>query len=269
MNEPCHTVPRAGAWAALLLSVPWLASGGPAGAAAAESAGCQRATARAPAYLHADPTELIGLLGPPAATGSPAEAVELAVVLATQRAAHGTPRREQAIADSQGSCARLADALGASPGDAALAFLDRAALQASAWTGAAKRHFERARPFVHEAAVERLADVAPDMPLPSGAAPGYFAQRDHTSYPSGHATLGAACAILMAAMVPERGAELFARGHLYGESRLVVGAHFPGDVEAGRIAATVAVALMRQDGCFREDEAAARRQLRAALALPP
>ena len=98
---------------------------------------------------------------------------------------------------------------------------------------------------MHAAAVERLADVAPQAPLPGGAAPDYFAQRDHTSYPSGHGTLGAACAILMAAMVPERATELFARGREYGESRLVVGAHYPRDIEAGRIAATVAVAASK------------------------
>jgi acid phosphatase (class A) len=233
---------------------------------------CPRSGAAATQYLDADPQQLIGLLAPPPASGSAAEARELAAVLAAQRAARGTPRREQAVADSQGSCARLYDALGAQPGVAAapaLAFLDRAALQASAFASAAKRHFQRARPYVHAARVERLADVARDAPLPPGVAADYFTQRDHTSYPSGHGTLGAACAILMSAMVPERRVELFARGRQYGESRLVVGAHYPGDLEAGRITASVALAFMQRDTCFRADAAEAGRVLRAALALPP
>ena len=45
-------------------------------------------------------------------------------------------------------------------------------------------------------------------------------------------------AILLAAMVPEKRAEIFARGWEYGENRLVAGVHFPSDIESGRIAAT-------------------------------
>jgi acid phosphatase (class A) len=246
-------------------------------AQAGEPLACQRPATGAPRYLHADAELAIALVGPPPAEGSAEARSELAAVLLAQRAARATPRRALAIADSLGSCARLADALGAdgtlaavaagSPAAQALAFLDRAALQASGFTGAAKRHFARARPFVHEARVERLADVAPGLPLPAGAAAGYFDERDHTSYPSGHGALGAACAILMAGIVPERSAQLFARGRQYGESRVIVGAHYPRDIEAGRTVAAAALALMQQDACFIEDQAAARQALRSALGL--
>jgi acid phosphatase (class A) len=267
--------PRALPALALLLAA--LAAQLAQGAVAGESATCQRPASGAPRYLHAEAALATALVGPPPVEGSTAARSDLAAVLAAQRAARGTPRQALAIADSLGSCARFADALGreglfAAPGASegavlALAFLDRAAIQASGFTGAAKRVYLRARPYVHESRVARLADVAPGQPLPEGAKPGYFDERDHTSYPSGHGAFGATCAILLAGMVPERSAQLFERGRQYGESRIIVGAHHPRDIEAGRTAGAAAVALMQEDACFREDEAAARRALRAALGL--
>jgi membrane-associated phospholipid phosphatase len=91
----------------------------------------------------------------------------------------------------------------------------------------------------------------------------------HSSYPSGHASFGILCAILLADMVPEKREALVARGRDYAHSRLVVGAHFPTDVEAGRIAGTVAAALLWQNANFRRDLAEARTTLRTALGLSP
>jgi acid phosphatase (class A) len=261
---------------ALALSLAALAAQPTLAARAVEAATCQRPASGAPRYLHADAALATALVGPPPAEGSAEARFDLAAVLAAQRAARGSPRRALAIADSLGSCARFADALGReglfdapAAGDAAqaLAFLDRAAIQASGFGGAAKRVYLRARPYVHEPRVERLADVAPGLPLPDSAKPGYYDERDHTSYPSGHGAFGATCAILMAGMVPERSAQLFARGRQFGESRIIVGAHYPRDIEAGRTVGAAAVALMHEDACFGEDQAAARRALRAALGL--
>jgi acid phosphatase (class A) len=52
----------------------------------------------------------------------------------------------------------------------------------------------------------------------------------HSSYPSGHATFGTLCAILLTEMVPEKRAALFARNRDYEHSRMVVGAHYPSDL---------------------------------------
>ena len=68
-------------------------------------------------------------------------------------------------------------------------------------------------------------------------------------------------------MVPEQSAALFARGRLYGESRLIVGAHFPTDLDAGRRIGTAASAAMLQNAQFQADLRAARTQLRGALRL--
>jgi acid phosphatase (class A) len=87
------------------------------------------------------------------------------------------------------------------------------------------------------------------------------------SYPSGHATFGALTAILLAQMVPEKHDALMARGWDYGRARVVNGVHFPTDVEAGRIAATVMVALMMQNAHFRAELAEAKAELRSVLGL--
>jgi acid phosphatase (class A) len=92
--------------------------------------------------------------------------------------------------------------------------------------------------------------------------------RAYSSYPSGHSTFGTVCAILLADMVPEKRAELFARGRDYGASRLVVGAHFPDDVEGGRIVGTLAAGLMMENARFQRDFLEARTALRSALDLP-
>ena len=190
----------------------------------------------------------------------------------------GTTAR--AVADTVIDCQRVADVLVANgpsavsaanagpvasgDGAAAVAFATRAAKQVSAAASAPKRFWARPRPYIESAAVERLGDVAPDSPL--AITGGY--ERDHTSYPSGHTTFGTACAIVLAQMVPEQSAALFARARLYGESRLIVGAHFPTDVDAGRRVGTAATGIMLQNAQFQADLHAARAQLRAALGLP-
>ena len=62
--------------------------------------------------------------------------------------------------------------------------------------------------------------------------------RGNAAYPSGHTTFGQTTAILFAQLVPERFQEAVARGSEYGDSRVVLGAHHPMDVIAGRILAT-------------------------------
>jgi len=164
---------------------------------------------------------------------------------------------------TQGSNANPAPLAGGD-GAAAVAFATRSAKQAAGATGPPKTYWGRARPYVDNPDVEPLGDVAPDSPL--AIAGGY--ERAHTSYPSGHTAFGTACAIVLAQMVPEQRAALFARARLYGESRLIVGAHFPTDVDAGRRVGTAAAGVMLQNALFQADLRAARAQLRAALGLP-
>ena len=223
----------------------------------------------AAAYFSADQLDSIALIEPPPEAGSDAARADMQAVLDAQRGAHAAGTTARAVADSALDCQRVADVLAPAlpakgDGADAVAFATRAAKQASGAAGAPKRHWARPRPFIVNTAVERLADVAPESPF--SIAGGY--ERDHTSYPSGHMTFGTACAIVLSQMVPEQRAALFERARLYGESRLIVGAHFPTDVDAGRRVGTAAAGVMLQSAQFQADLRAARAQLRGALGLP-
>jgi len=73
---------------------------------------------------------------------------------------------------------------------------------------------------------------------------------------------------VLAQMVPEQRAALFARGRTYGQSRVIIGAHFPSDVEAGHLIGSVAAAFLLQSPQFQNDLRAARASLRQSLGLP-
>ena len=262
----------------LLAADPAAAAAAPGAAAAAAPvaapAQCQRAANGVISYLPDTPIDALALIGPPPAADSAAQRSDLQAVLAAQRSAHASRTTARAIADVEISCARVAAAAGefhdqAAAADA-LGFLDRAALQSASLGGPAKRYWHRARPYITSSKVERLGDVAPNAPLPEkpGGSAAYREQRDYSGYPSGHAAFGLTCGMLLARMVPERRRELYERGLGFGDSRVVIGAHFPSDVAAGRILAAAAAALMLANPCFEEDFSRARASLRQALGLP-
>lgn len=278
---------RGAGWALLMLVGVSAAAFGQTPASSPPAAPVCMSTAAAPAasrYVRPMQVDMTDLLAPPPAEGSDAARRDLASVLEAQRIAHARHLTEHAVADATTSCGHFEDVLGdalTSPRAAAvLAFLNRAAQEGAAMTGAPKRYWHRQRPYAVDPKVERLADVSPDAPLtttvrsacgPNAQLPSRALAAQalaQVSYPSGHATFGTVCAILLADMVPEKRRELFARGQDYGHSRLVVGAHFPSDIEAGRIVGTVAVALMKANVQFQHDFAEASTQLRSALGLP-
>ncbi len=74
---------------------------------------------------------------------------------------------------------------------------------------------------------------------------------DSPSYPSGHSTYGFTGAILLAVLVPDRYAQMIARGAEYGNDRIVLGAHYAMDVLSGRTLAAFEVAhLLADDPAF-------------------
>lgn len=66
----------------------------------------------------------------------------------------------------------------------------------------------------------------------------------NASFPSGHTTFGFTTSLLFAMLVPERYQEMLTRGSEYGNSRIVLGAHYPLDVIAGRVLGTYDVVKM-------------------------
>jgi acid phosphatase (class A) len=199
--------------------------------------------------------ELSNLLPPPPAAGSIAAQHDLQVVLATQQARTASDMAE-AKADSERSVFRFADVLG--PGlqpktlPKTVAFFKRTTSFDKDEVKEAKNYWRHPRPADVSSQVHPLAKEKPN----------------DWSYPSGHATFGYTTAVLLANMVPEKRAAIFARADIYAQHRIVMGAHFPSDVEAGRLAGTVIAADIMQDPSWKQDYEMARLELRHALGLP-
>ncbi len=66
--------------------------------------------------------------------------------------------------------------------------------------------------------------------------------RQSPSFPSGHTTYGYTESLLLAILVPERYAQMIVRAAEYGNSRIIVGAHYAMDVLGGRTLAEYDVA---------------------------
>ena len=86
------------------------------------------------------------------------------------------------------------------------------------------------------------------------------------SYPSGHAAIGWAWALILAELAPDRADQLLARGLAFGQSRVVCNVHWQSDVLMGRTLGAAAVARLHFDGKFIAAMQAARKELRQARA---
>ena len=99
-----------------------------------------------------------------------------------------------------------------------------------------KAFYQRQRPF------ERFNDSMPsheeDM------------LRGEGSYPSGHSLRGWGLSLLLAQIAPERANEIFKRGWDYGNSRVIVGAHWQSDVDASRTAASIGFCALQNSEAF-------------------
>ena len=110
---------------------------------------------------------------------------------------------------------------------------------------------------------ERPANVSKEVKPLSGP------PRLPTAYPSGTTLFGSVTCIVLANMVPEKRFELFERSHDFAWSRVVIGVHFPRDLLAGEIGATLLVQGFFQSPAFMKDFEVARTELRKALGYPP
>lgn len=91
------------------------------------------------------------------------------------------------------------------------------------------------------------------------------------SYPSGHAAIGWAWALILSEIAPDRVEKIMARGRAFGESRVVCNLHWDSDVREGRIVADAVVAKLHSDPGFLYDLAAAKEEIAAVREknLPP
>ena len=86
------------------------------------------------------------------------------------------------------------------------------------------------------------------------------ALKTNGSYPSGHTIMGYSAALLLTEINPNRADTLMARGIMFGDSRVIVGAHWQSDVDAGRLAASIAYAKLHTSKRFLRQMRKARKE---------
>ena len=92
--------------------------------------------------------------------------------------------------------------------------------------------------------------------------------RGEGSYPSGHTARGWVTALLLAEINPARADTIFARGWMYGESRVIEGAHWQSDVDASRVAASIGYAALQSSPAFREQMERAKAEFVRKKGIP-
>ena len=113
---------------------------------------------------------------------------------------------------------------------------------------AAKMHYARPRPFqlVAGPVCQSKAELAKSF-----------------DYPSGHTMYGTSVALVLAEIRPDQANAILARGHEFGDSRFICGAHSVSAVDAGRQAAAAIVAVLHGSEDFRADLESARKEMSA------
>jgi acid phosphatase (class A) len=214
---------------------------------------------RAAGYLPrtALPNSLTLLPAPPAAN-SAAFAADVALYRHT-RALLDTPRWALAALDanlsfptaaSTFSCAIRAP-ISEDTTPRLYALLRRTLTDAGLATYAAKNHYQRRRPFME-------FNEATCTPQDESRL------RNDGSYPSGHAAIGWAWALIMTELAPEQTDTILARGYAFADSRMICGVHWHSDVNAARVVAAGVVARLHADEMFNADMRAAKQEVTVA-----
>ena len=112
-------------------------------------------------------------------------------------------------------------------------FFARVANDESVFEDVPKDYWKRLRPAALDPAIQPCAPTT------------------EFSYPSGHATRGYVFGVVLGAAVPEKRDAILDRAAGYAESRVICGAHFPSDVEAGRVLGIALAAVMLAQPGFR------------------
>lgn len=92
------------------------------------------------------------------------------------------------------------------------------------------------------------------------------AQRATASHPSGSASVGMAYGVVLAALAPDRAAELVEIGRQIAASRMICGMHYPSDVADGVALGQAVARDIVATPAFQADAALAREEIEAARA---
>lgn len=116
-------------------------------------------------------------------------------------------------------------------------------------TAEAKEHYMRTRPFVfwneHTSTPDHEEALA-----------------KNGSYPSGHTAIGWATALVLAEINPARATEILKRGFEFGQSRVIVGAHYQSDVDAGRVMGAAIIPILQNNKDFRKQLEKAKKEFK-------
>lgn len=104
-------------------------------------------------------------------------------------------------------------------------------------TRAAKNHYMRVRPFVF-------------FNEPTSTPWDEEGLRKNGSYPSGHTAIGWATALALSEIAPEKVTEILKRGYEFGQSRVIVGAHYQSDVDMGRVVGSGVIGVLHSNPDF-------------------
>jgi len=167
-----------------------------------------------------------------------------------------TPRGQQAVTDAKTDAKTVLEGFSPAFGielskentPEVFELIDRTISSCSNATSKAKNHYMRRRPFVVMNEPTTTPDAEPYL-------------RVSGSYPSGHTALGWATALILVELNPDRQDTILARGYEYGQSRVIVGAHWQSDIEAGRSVGSAAYARLHADSRFLEQLRKAKKEV--------
>ncbi len=158
-----------------------------------------------------------------------------------------TDRYEQAIIDTGYSANSLSKNFSKSFGyniskentPITYSLIDLATKVSSKATAETKKAHKRVRPFVYYN--KQTCNPTEEKYL------GKF-----ESYPSGHTTEGWSIALILAEINPNHQEQILKKGYDFGQSRIICGAHWPSDVQAGYIVGSSVFSALNANDQFRQ-----------------
>ena len=204
---------------------------------------------RATAYFHTDEMpNAVNYLPPPPDSASAHFAYDMSQYF-WGKSIRDTERGQMAIEDADCSTSHLMEiyspymgvTLSATSTPAIYTMMSNALHTGGKGVSRCKNHYQRVRPF------QRYGEE-----VATGESLG------QTSYPSGHTNRGWLAALLLVEVNPAAQDAILKRGYEFGQSRVIVGAHWQSDVDAGRVVASACFARLHTDSTFLSQMAAAK-----------
>jgi acid phosphatase (class A) len=238
MNSKCCRAERVAGWAAprvALISCLLLLAGAPL-----------LAEVR---YLTPGRPDGVALLAPPPPPGSAEEAADLASARAVFNA-RTADEEGRAKKDSSLSLFLFARAIGPDLAPGRLpkteALFQEVKQEIGETIDDAKGHWKRLRPYQLD---QHLSLGAPES---------------SASYPSGHSTRGTVYALVLAEVFPDKREAILTVGREIGWDRVLIGKHFPTDIQAGRVLGQAIVRELLASPAFQHDLAEAKEEAETA-----